>query len=40
MLGRFEETLEQAASETNKDLKDIDIEEIITIASMIERKRF
>lgn len=38
MLGRFEEALEQALSETNKTIEDINLEEIITIASMIEKE--
>jgi len=38
MLNRFEEALDQVTSELGVDVEDINVEEIITIASMIERE--
>jgi len=38
MLNRFEEILKQVKDETKVDIKDEDVEKIITIASMIEKE--
>jgi UPF0755 protein len=38
MLHRFEDVLKQAKDETKVDIKDEDVEKIITIASMIEKE--
>lgn len=38
MIERFEEALNQVTSELGLDVKDLNVEEIITIASMIERE--
>jgi UPF0755 protein len=38
MLNRFEQILDQLKNETKLDIKDVDVEKIITIASLIEKE--